>query len=190
MNFVPRMIVAVSFLAFVGCSGATPAPDERTGPEWVRQPVRTVDHGYVIYVGLGEDAQPDKARFKAEGAALGDLANECSFPPKGARIEDRFERVQGIVHQSYVKAAVDFQSCEEAKAANDIPRPRPVAVDGLRSRRPRRIPRPLRPIESVSVRIELARVRAEPGGDGAIEKNAGTGPTTTSSIVSLRSRVS
>jgi hypothetical protein len=83
----------------------------------VRQPARTVDAGYIVYVAKGEDPAPERAQFKAEAQAFEDLSNECSFAPKGARVEDRFDRVTGGIHQSYAKVAVDFQSCEEAKAA-------------------------------------------------------------------------
>jgi hypothetical protein len=81
-----------------------------------------VDSGYIVYVGVSEDPLLDQARFKAEGQAIEDLQNECSFAPKGARVEDHYETVattdHGMVHQAYSKVAVDFLSCEQAKSAN------------------------------------------------------------------------
>lgn len=79
-----------------------------------------MDAGYIVYVGSGEDTQEQKAAFKAEGQGLQDLANECSFAPKGARVEDRYETNEdGVYRQAYAKVAVDFQSCEDAKNAAD-----------------------------------------------------------------------
>lgn len=70
-----------------------------------------------MYVASAEDKNADRARLKAESQALEDLVNECSFAPKGTRIEDRYERKDGSLHQSFAKAAVEFQLCEEAKQA-------------------------------------------------------------------------
>jgi hypothetical protein len=78
-----------------------------------------VDAGYIVYVGTAQDPSSDQARFKAEAQAIEDLANECSFPPKGARVEDRYEHVSGSTHEAYTKVGVDFQSCEQAKAATE-----------------------------------------------------------------------
>lgn len=113
IGFAAPLAIALLF----GCSSAPQA----TGPAWVHQPARTVDAGYIIYVGSGEDAVPQRASFKAEGQALQDLANECSFVPKGARVEDHYDDESGAAgaHKSYAKVAVDFQSCEEAKGALD-----------------------------------------------------------------------
>jgi hypothetical protein len=118
-------IAACGSLLIASCSSES-RNDDQSGPGWVRQPARTVDGGYIVYVGNAEDRNPDHARFKAEAVALEDLANECSFPPKGARVEDRFERQLGNLHQAYVKVAVDYQTCEEAKQTVD-----PAAVRNL-----------------------------------------------------------
>jgi hypothetical protein len=88
-------------------------------PAWTLQPTRTVDSGYVVYVGRGEDAASERAAFKAEGQALGDLANECSFAPKGTRVEDRFETRVEDRTQAWTKIAVTFEECEGARMASD-----------------------------------------------------------------------
>ena len=95
------------FLVVAGC--ATESSDRPFSvPEWTKAPTRTVDNGYIVYIGSGEDSAKDRASFKAEGAALQDLANECSFVPKGTRLEDRFDKVEGSLHESYAKVAVEF----------------------------------------------------------------------------------
>lgn len=120
-----EILLGVGLCLLVSCSSGQKT-DDQSGPAWVHQPARTVDGGYIVYVGTGEDHSADHARFKAEALALEDLANECSFPPKGARVEDRFDRQIGVLHQSYVKVAVDYQTCEEAKQTID-----PAAVRNL-----------------------------------------------------------
>ncbi|MBC7371926.1 MAG: hypothetical protein H7326_10195 [Bdellovibrionaceae bacterium] len=97
----------------VGCS----SQPKSNRPSWLTEPTRTVDNGYIVYVGTAEDLNPDTAQFKAEGLALEDLANECSFVPKGARIEDRFRETEKSMTKSYVKLGLEFTACEKAKNA-------------------------------------------------------------------------
>ena len=61
----------------------------------------------------------ERATFQAEAIAIGDLANECSFVPKGARIEDRFDHAAAGVHTVYAKIGITFEECEEAKRTVD-----------------------------------------------------------------------
>jgi hypothetical protein len=114
----PTLSLILSFLTLyiVSCSSA---PTEPPPPSWITQPARTVDQGYIVYVASSEDRSAEQARFKAESQAYQDLANECSFPPKGARTEDRYVKQIGTTQtqQAFVKVAVDFQTCEEAKQA-------------------------------------------------------------------------
>jgi len=98
---------------------ASKTNQQAPSPDWIQSPTRAVDNGYIVYVGTGEDSNRDRARFKAEGAALADLANECSFVPKGTRIEDRFDKTEGPLHEGYAKVALEFQFCEEAKKTVD-----------------------------------------------------------------------
>jgi hypothetical protein len=111
---VKNFLLVSTCILFVSCSSTPEAPPS---PDWIRQASRTVDAGYIIYVATGEDRSPDQARFKAESIAYEDMANECSFPPKGARTEDRYEQQIGVLTKAYAKVAVDFQSCEEARSA-------------------------------------------------------------------------
>ena len=98
----------------LNCSTTPEAPPV---PDWIRQPTRIVDNGYIVYVESEDDRDLSRAKFKAESAALADLANECTLIPKGVRIEDRYEHAVGGMHQSYAKVGVELQECEEAKKA-------------------------------------------------------------------------
>jgi hypothetical protein len=107
---------AVLSLAFFSSCSSTPLTD---APPWVKGPARVVENGYIIYVGSGEDAGNERAQFLAESMALQDLANECSFVPKGARVEDRYAEKQKYTYMSFAKVAIEFQECDEAKKASD-----------------------------------------------------------------------
>lgn len=98
-------------LLFTACA----SEPKKEGPDWIRQPTRTVDNGYIVYVGTGDSRDTERAQFKAEGMALEDLANECSFIPKGARLEDRYIVKGKNENTAYVKVAVEFQECTEAQ---------------------------------------------------------------------------
>ncbi len=80
-------------------------------PPWTKEPTRSVDNGYIVYIGSAEGPTQEKAQFKAEGIALEDLANECSLLPLGVRIEDRFSSKEKTGYISYVKVGVEFQEC-------------------------------------------------------------------------------
>ena len=112
-------------ITLVGCS--SPPPPAREMPAWVNGPARTVDGGYIVFVGSGEDHSSDHAATKAEGAALQDLANECSLIPLGTRLEDRATKSEGALRTAYAKVAVEFEVCEEAKHARTPERVRQVA---------------------------------------------------------------
>jgi hypothetical protein len=91
-----------------------------SAPSWTTGPTRTVDAGYIVYLGHGEDKSPERATLAAEGMAIADLANECSFVPKGARIEDRYdEPLPDSGHRTYAKIGIPFEECEAAKKATD-----------------------------------------------------------------------
>ena len=92
-------------------------PETPAFPDWIRQPTRVVDNGYIVYVESEDDRDLSRAKFKAESSALADLANECTLIPKGVRVEDRYDHAVGNMHQSYVKVGVELQECEEAKKA-------------------------------------------------------------------------
>lgn len=102
-------ILFLSLLLLGGCA---------TGPRlpaWAREPARIVDNGYIVYVGDGLEPDPNQAQFAAEGMAIQDLANECSFIPKRARVENHFmARVRGGF-EAYASVAVNYDVCEEAQ---------------------------------------------------------------------------
>jgi hypothetical protein len=100
-------------------------------PAWISQPTRIVDNGYIVYVGTAEDTHPEQAQFKAEGLALEDLANECSFAPKGTRIEDRYTEKEKYYTKSYVKIGLEFTECEKAKHTNDPSTIKELASSGF-----------------------------------------------------------
>jgi hypothetical protein len=112
---IQKFSVALTVFFVVGC--ASEPKNEK--PAWLQQPTRIVDNGYIVYVGSAEELSPDKAMIKAEGVALEDLANECSFIPKGARIEDRFQEKDKSMTKAYVKVGLEFTECEKAKRAVD-----------------------------------------------------------------------
>jgi hypothetical protein len=103
------------FFVLAGCSSA-PKVEK---PAWISEPTRIVDNGYIVYVGTAEDMNPEKAQFRAEGIALEDLANECSFIPKGTRIEDRYRESEKSFTKAYVKIGLEFTACEKAKQSSD-----------------------------------------------------------------------
>jgi hypothetical protein len=105
-----------TLLFLVSACASTPTA---TSPDWIRSPSRSVDAGYILFVGTGEDPAPEKSTFKAESQALQDLANECSFAPKGTRIEDHYQEKSGHTILTYAKVAISFIDCDAAKAAND-----------------------------------------------------------------------
>jgi hypothetical protein len=117
-----RRIALVLTLALtsmvMGCS-STSTSQTRGAPNWVHDPTRSVDSGYIVYIGTGEDYSPERANFKAEASAIQDVANECSFAPKGARIEDRYDYFYGGKHQAYAKIGISFEDCEQAKQTLD-----------------------------------------------------------------------
>lgn len=87
-------------------------------PAWLDAPTRTVDAGYLVYVGTADGRTRDEAMRDAEAVALSDLALECSFVPLGARVEDRFVQEEGYGFRAAAKAATTLEECEAAKKAD------------------------------------------------------------------------
>jgi hypothetical protein len=115
-----RLAFLFSVLLISILTSCSSEPTKPAGPTWIHEPTRLVDNGYIVYVESAMAHDFDKATFKAEGLALSDLANECSFIPKGTRIEDRYMESQGkdgVEKMAYVKLAVEFQECDQAQKA-------------------------------------------------------------------------
>lgn len=86
-------------------------------PQWVQQNTRTMDNGYIVYVGTGVDQNLERARFKAKSMAVRSLVNECTLPHRETRVEDFYdENVEGQ-HRSYAKVAIQYSDCDEGKRA-------------------------------------------------------------------------
>lgn len=115
--FVYKYILFLTACAacFSGCSGNPPA----TGlmPYWIRQNGRSLEGQRIVFVESDDHLDRQKAQFLAEAQALADLANECSFVPKGAKIDGRFENSVAKIHQYFVKVSVDQAVCQAARQA-------------------------------------------------------------------------
>lgn len=109
-----RKYAALSAFALAVLGGCASAP---ALPDWTSQPARVVDNGYIVYTGSGLEGDPGAAQLAADGTAIQDLANECSFVPKGARVENQFRVKAKGGFEAYASVAVDFQTCEEAQQA-------------------------------------------------------------------------
>jgi hypothetical protein len=113
-RFAARRFAAPLAFFLVLLAGCATAP---TVPDWTTEPARSVDNGYIVYTGSGQEPDPNEAQLAAEGTAIQDLANECSFVPKGARAENHFRVKTKDGFEAYASVAVDFQTCEEAQHA-------------------------------------------------------------------------
>jgi len=100
------------FLILLGGCATAPAI-----PEWTSDPARTGDNGYIVYTGSALEARSDEAQLAAEGTAIQDLANECSFAPKGARVENHFLLKTKDGYEAYAQVAVDYHTCTAAQQA-------------------------------------------------------------------------
>jgi hypothetical protein len=122
-KYSPSFLITAAFvlttsLSNSGCQSSSSSTGDAV-PSWTHQTTRTVDNGYIVYIESDDDQSRDRAKFKAESSALADLANECTFIPKGVRIEDRYDGKVGGIYQAYAKVGVEFQVCEEAKKASN-----------------------------------------------------------------------
>ena len=113
-------LVATALLLFLlsDCSSSPPTASKPADPDWISGPARTIDNGYIVFIGTSEDTNTERSKLKAEGLALEDLANECSLIPKGTVMEDRYSKHEGRLINSWVKVAVEFQVCDHAKNAS------------------------------------------------------------------------
>lgn len=109
-----KALIVQAIIATLVVTACSSAPTKKA-PDWIQQPTRTVDNGYIVYVGSMGAATSEKAQFKAEGQALEDLANECSMIPTGTRIEDRYTETEKYGVTAFVKVGLEFQLCERAK---------------------------------------------------------------------------
>ncbi len=83
--------------------------------EWVLQPARSIEQQNLIFVSSAEAASKATAEFTAVSKALEDLANECSYVPKGTHLEDLVESQQADKVVVAVKLVVPLKICDQAK---------------------------------------------------------------------------
>ena len=83
--------------------------------DWVLQPARSVDQQNIVYVSSASGVSNAAAEFVAVSKALEDLANECSYTPKGTHLEDRVESKQVDQFVVAVKLVVSIKNCDQAK---------------------------------------------------------------------------
>jgi len=88
-------------------------------PAWTQEPARLVDNGYIVYLGEAQEFNPNQAQFAAEGMAIQDLANECSFVPKRARVENHFVADANGSFEGYATVAINYDACVQAQNAVD-----------------------------------------------------------------------
>ncbi len=127
MLSLKRLGACFAVLVISACASTPKGEGEAQLPAWAQQPARTVDGGYIVFIGSGEDTTLERAHFKASGMAIQDLSNECSFAPKGTRSEDHFEQRVGNVYKSWAKFSVQYDDCESAKKAVDPAEIRKIA---------------------------------------------------------------
>lgn len=106
-----RSALVLPLILLGGCATAPRVP------EWTSAPARDVDNGYIVYTGTAIESDPNQAQLAAEGTAIQDLANECSFVPKGARVENQFRLKTKDGYEAYAQVAVDFPTCVSAQQA-------------------------------------------------------------------------
>ena len=100
-------------------------------PNWI-EGGRYVSNGYICHTASVSNGNPQKAMFRAETAAAGMVANECSLPHKEIVIWKRYSEA----NTAFAQACIDFSSCEEAKGANEAKRKRlsnPRLIDNERT---------------------------------------------------------
>ena len=83
--------------------------------DWVQQPVRSIDGKDLVFVNSASDPVQARAEFIAVAKALEDLANECSYIPKGSHLEDRADTKRPEGFSVAVKLVIEDQLCEQAK---------------------------------------------------------------------------
>jgi hypothetical protein len=83
--------------------------------DWVLQPARTVDQQNLVFVISSSGLSKASAEFTAVSKALEDLANECSYIPRGTRLEDRVESKQVDQFVVAVQLVISVKNCDQAK---------------------------------------------------------------------------
>ena len=87
-------------------------------PEWLTASPRTVNAGRIFYVGSATGKFLERARSDAEGAALEDIANECSFVPTAVKKENEIatDDAKASLHTVRSQYSVTIADCYKAQA--------------------------------------------------------------------------
>lgn len=128
MRFMPRLKApaVLAALLFGGC--ATQPPQTAPLPIWVRQTGRVEVDKQIVFVETDDDADPARARAKAEGMVLENVANECSFIPQSTKLDGRFETQTQHLTQAFARVSVSASECQQARAETS-----PQAIRRLQS---------------------------------------------------------
>lgn len=128
-----------------------------------REPARSVVDGTLSYRATATAVDFDKARFKAEGAALEDLANECSMIPKTTKVETEHHAKSDYENKVAAVVKVPLGDCMRARPTLEPQAIRAQAEVDLTTRlnfyqdfqETGRTPRPGRDVPRVQVPEEL-----------------------------------
>ena len=113
----PLLCSLFTLTAFAaGCVHPTPIAD--AVPEWTTASARTVDGERILYVASATGKFLDRARLDAEGAALEDIANECSFVPTTVKKENEIatDDAKAALHTVRSQYSVTKADCYKAQA--------------------------------------------------------------------------
>src|SRR5581483_11477768 len=99
------------------CASTPPPAPAPARPAWASGPARTEADGKIYFTGIGEDRALPNAKAKAEAFAFQDLADECSFVPKGTSAETGPVDEIGIIERAYARVWIDQATCAKARDA-------------------------------------------------------------------------
>ncbi len=116
--FVDRFSHKLLFVALVwsgltlGCASYSILDQNKT---WMDEAGRHFENRNLVMVSAEKSPSEAVAKFKAEAKGLEDLANECSFVPRGTHIEEEITQKTKDQFIVFAKLVIDHSICEEAK---------------------------------------------------------------------------
>ena len=85
---------------------------------WTDRIGKSIENKNLVIVSTATASTQKLAKFSAESSALEDLANECSFVPRGTYVQDELTNQKAKDQFAViVKVVVELQNCEKAKQA-------------------------------------------------------------------------
>ncbi len=113
LAFSRAWVCLIGFIGFTSCaSNSILSLQNRT---WTEQVGRNFEKQNIVMVSLAKAASQNTAKFNAEAQGLEDLANECSFIPKGTHLADQVVLSEQGQVTVFVKFIVAKTICENAK---------------------------------------------------------------------------